>query len=114
MKIRILCPDGHPVSIDAGRLGSMVLCPHCYAQFLASSTGALSWHARPEKGKARPSRDDDDDDEDEEDDDDEPPRKKAKPTPGQKKTYHKEEETRRAKKPLRKQDEEDDEEDEDE
>lgn len=121
MKIDILCPEGHVVSVDAGRLGSTVLCPHCYAHFVASVPITTSLHARAEKGKARPSRDDDDDDddddEDDDDDDDEPPRKKSKASPTKKPARKAEEEKSRGGKPARsraKEEDDDDDEDDDE
>jgi hypothetical protein len=80
MTIRILCPEGHPVRIEASKLGGVVVCPQCFTSFLSEPDLAPSWHARKATSKSSRSRDDDDDDDDEddEDDEDEKPQRKKK------------------------------------
>jgi hypothetical protein len=106
MSMRVLCPEGHPVLVDATRRGAAAICPRCLASFLVEMDGASAWHARKEDSRARRPRDDDD-----EEDEEKHPRKKTTP----KKAKHEEEEdeeTPRRKKQSRKKV--DDEEDEDE
>ena len=69
MNICIFCPDGHPVTLAADKLGQVVACPRCFATFRAELEIGLPIGAR----KVSRSRDDDDDDDDEEE---ERPKKK--------------------------------------
>jgi hypothetical protein len=85
MRIRVLCPDGHPVELDESRLGTVVACPRCLVPFHAEVDGDDADYARAEKGRSRPARDDDDDDEDDDDEDDRPAKKKAQAKPVKKK-----------------------------
>jgi hypothetical protein len=120
MSIRVVCPEGHPVVVEACKLGGAVVCPHCYASFPAEMYLTPARHAR--KAESKSSRSDDEDDEEEErpqkkikakrprddDEEEERPQKKTKA-----KKPKDEEETPKRKNQTRKQ-EDDDEEDEEE
>ncbi|MBI1832179.1 MAG: hypothetical protein HYR84_12110 [Planctomycetes bacterium] len=71
MSMRIVCPEGHIVVIDAAQIGAAVTCPECSAS-VPYDIDAVR-HARKEEGKRRRSAEDDDD----EGDDDDRPQKKA-------------------------------------
>ena len=107
MSMCVVCPEGHPVLVDATRRGAAAICPRCLASFLVETDRASAWHARKEDSKARRPRDDDD-----EDDEEERPRKKTTPKKAKQDDDEEDEETPRRKKQLRKKV--DDEEDEDE
>jgi hypothetical protein len=110
MIMRVVCPEGHPVLVDATRRGAAAICPRCFASFLVEMDGASAWHARKEDSKARQPRDDDDDEEDEE----ERPRRKTTPKKAKQDDEEDDEETPRRKKQSRKKVDEEEEEDEDE
>src|SRR6516164_4719152 len=109
MSMRVLCPEGHPVLVDATRRGAATICPRCLASFLVEMDRAPAWHARKEDSRARRPRDDDD-----EEDEEERPRKKT--TPKKAKHDDEDEETPHRKKQFRKKldDEEDEDQEEDE
>jgi hypothetical protein len=103
MSIHLLCPQGHSLFIRADQLGQEIFCPQCFSCMVAEPDWAIGHHARPEKGKARSSRDDDDDDEEEE----ERPQKKKRPA-----AKEEQEKPSKKKAPSKKQQEEDDEDEE--
>jgi hypothetical protein len=79
MSMRVVCPEGHSVLVDASKLGGTAVCPRCLTAFLVEMPDALVRNARKEESKSRRARDDDDDDdEDGDDEEEERPRKKAK------------------------------------
>lgn len=79
MTVQVLCPEGHPCNVAETKIGTTVVCPRCFASFLAEVNGGALMHARREERRPRRARDEDDDeDEDEEEEDDEPPPRKAK------------------------------------
>jgi hypothetical protein len=108
MSMRVLCPEGHLVLVDARRRGAAAICPRCLASFLVEMDGASAWHARKDDSKARRSRDDDD-----EEDEEERPRKKSTPKKAKLDDDEEDEETPRRKKQSRKKVDDEEEEDED-
>lgn len=124
MSMRVVCPQGHVVLVNASKLGGTAICPQCFASFLVELNRVSPGRARPEGGKSRRPRDDEDDDDDDEEgeerprkkpsakkakDEDERPSKKAKTKKTKDDDVGEEEETpRRKKKPRAEEDETDD------
>ena len=110
MSICILCPEGHPVIVAAGKLGGVAACPRCFTSFLVEVDAVAVYHARKEERKSRRSRDDDDD----EDDQEEEKPKKKRPAKKEDKEEKRPAKASRAKKDEDEDDEEEDEEEEEE
>lgn len=128
MNVNLLCPQGHPVVVAAGKAGDTAICPHCLTAFRIELDFEFASHARKPE---RRSRDDDDDDEDDEEErprkkkskaddeaieaDDKPRRpRKPKPRDDDDEAIESDDKPRRPRKPQPRDDEDDDDEDRDE
>jgi hypothetical protein len=100
MSMRVLCPEGHPVVIEADELGEEVVCPRCRTSFVAEKDSAEKRPARAKKPKSSRARDDDDEE-------DEKPVKKAKARKSRADDDDEGGEPPRKRKPVRRRDDED-------